>query len=190
MGTITSYETAKGRRDRVRYYKPNRSETQKRGFTTMREAQLYLSMVTVSKSKGEHIDPTASRVPVRMFADSWLKSKQPPMSKPSYYVALSGLGRTMLIPSGEIGRSGLSAALEFRIGYPSSRPRNRVPSWFALSESSLASSTSPSTTAASRIIRPATSATFLETDPASAGSISRTITWRRWLRAQRIRRSS
>lgn len=54
----------------------------------MRDAQLYLSSVTVSKSKGEYIDPAASRVPVRMFADSWLRSKQPPMSKPSYYMTL------------------------------------------------------------------------------------------------------
>ena len=61
MGTITAYETAKGRRYRVRYRKPDRTETQKRGFTTMREAKLYLSMVTVSKSKGEYIDPVAPR---------------------------------------------------------------------------------------------------------------------------------
>ena len=81
MGTITPYETANGRRYRVRYRKPDRTETQKRGFTTMREAKLYLSMVTVSKSKGEYIDPVASRVPVRMFADSWLRSKQPPLSE-------------------------------------------------------------------------------------------------------------
>ncbi|WP_243728497.1 hypothetical protein [Microbacterium sp. BK668] len=53
MGTITPYETASGRRYRVRYRKPDRTEGQKRGFTTMREAKLYLSMVTVSKSKGE-----------------------------------------------------------------------------------------------------------------------------------------
>ncbi|WP_313895417.1 hypothetical protein [Microbacterium lacticum] len=88
MGTITPYETVKGRRYRVRYRKPDHTEAEKRGFTTMGEAQLYLSMVTVSKSKGEYIDPKASRVPVRMFADSWLRSKQPPMSKPSYYMTL------------------------------------------------------------------------------------------------------
>lgn len=72
----------------MRYRKPDRTETQKLGFTTMREAKLYLSMVTVSKSKGEYIDPVASRVPVRMFADRWLRSKQPPTSKPSYYLTL------------------------------------------------------------------------------------------------------
>lgn len=51
MGTITSYETVNGRRYRVRYRKPDRSEAQKRGFTTMRDAELYLSLVTVSMSK-------------------------------------------------------------------------------------------------------------------------------------------
>lgn len=84
MGYITPYETAEGRR----YRKPDRTEAERRGFTTMREAKLYLSMVMVSKSKGEYIDPSSSRVPIRMFADSWLKLKQPPMSKPSYHARL------------------------------------------------------------------------------------------------------
>jgi hypothetical protein len=63
MGTIAPYETMKGHRYRVRYRRPDRTEAEKRGFTTMREAKLYLSMVTVSKSKGEYIDPASSRVP-------------------------------------------------------------------------------------------------------------------------------
>ena len=54
MGSIASYETTKGRRYRVRYRKPDRTQAEKRGFTTMREAKLYLAMVTVSKSKGEY----------------------------------------------------------------------------------------------------------------------------------------
>jgi hypothetical protein len=98
MGTITPHETANRPRYRVRYRKPDRIETQKRGFTTMREAELYLSMVTVSKSKGEYIDPVASRVPVRMFADSWLRSKQPPMSKPSYYMTLEPAWKIPVAP--------------------------------------------------------------------------------------------
>ena len=64
MGSIAPYETTKGRRYRVRYRKPDRTQAEKRGFTTMREAKFYLSMVTMSKSTGEYIDPTASRVPV------------------------------------------------------------------------------------------------------------------------------
>ncbi len=98
MGSISPYESAKGRRYRVRYRKPDRTEAEKRGFTTIREAQLYLSMVTVSKAKGEYIDPAASRVPVRMFADSWLRSKQPPMTKPSYYMTLERAWKNHVAP--------------------------------------------------------------------------------------------
>lgn len=99
MGYITPYETAKGRRCRVRYRKPDRTQAEKRSFTTMREAKLYLSMVTVSKSKGEYIDPSSSRVPVRMFADRWLRSKQPPMSKPSYYMTLERAWKNHVAPA-------------------------------------------------------------------------------------------
>ena len=98
MGSIRPYETVKGRRYRVRYRKPDRTEAEKCGFTTMRKAHLYLSMVTVSKSKGVHIDPSSSRVPVRMFADSWLRSKQPPMSKPSYYMTLERAWKNHVAP--------------------------------------------------------------------------------------------
>ncbi|EPD85150.1 hypothetical protein HMPREF1529_01765 [Microbacterium sp. oral taxon 186 str. F0373] len=82
----------------MRYRKPDHTEAEKRCFTTIREAQLYLSMVTVSKSKGEYIAPTSSRVPVRMFADSWLRSKQPPMSKPSYYMTLERAWKNHVAP--------------------------------------------------------------------------------------------
>ncbi len=98
MGSIDPYETTKGRRYRVRYRKRDRMQAEKRGFTTMREAKLYLSMVTVSKAKGEYIDPVASRVPVRMFSDSWLRSKQPPMSKPSYYATLEQAWKNHVAP--------------------------------------------------------------------------------------------
>lgn len=40
MGSITPYESAKGRHYRVRYCKPDRTEAEKRGFTTIREAKL------------------------------------------------------------------------------------------------------------------------------------------------------
>ncbi|MEV8272288.1 hypothetical protein [Microbacterium sp. NPDC077184] len=150
MGYITPYETAKGRRYRVRYRKPDHTETQKRGFTTMREVQLYLSMVTVSKSKGEYIDPSSSRVPVRMFADSWLRSKQPPMSKPSYYTTLGQSWRNHVAPmwaDREIWSIRRSGDPKSRIGYRSSRRGSRVRSFFALSVSLPASSMSPSTIA-------------------------------------------
>ena len=158
MDTVTPYESAKSRRYRVRYRKPDHTEAEKRGFTTTREAQLYLSMVTVSKSKGEYIDPTSSSVPVRMFADSWLRSKQPPMSKPSYCVTLERAWKNHVAPVGEIGRSTRSDAPKSRTGCPTSRRASRAPSSSVRSALSPASSTSRSTIVASRAIRPATSA--------------------------------
>jgi hypothetical protein len=190
MGSITPYESAKGRRYRVRYRKPDRTEAEKRGFTTMREAKLYLSMVTVSKSKGEYIDPSSSRVPVRMFADSWLRSKQPPMSKPSYYKHSSGRGRTTSRRSGPTGRSRRSAARKFRIEFPTLRRRSRARWSFEHWESSPASSTSPLTIALSRAIQPGTCAASLAAGRASVRSTSRTTRSRRWRRARRIRRLS
>lgn len=73
MGTIASCETAKRRRYRVRYRKPDHTEAEERGFTTMGKAKLHLSMVMVAKAKGEYLDTHASRAPVS--ADSWLRSK-------------------------------------------------------------------------------------------------------------------
>lgn len=100
MGSVTPYESAKGRRYRVRYRKPDHTEAEKRGFTTIREAELNLSMVTVSKSKDEYIDPTSSRVPVRIFADSRLRSKQPLMSRPSYYMTRERAWKNHVASSG------------------------------------------------------------------------------------------
>lgn len=98
MGSVRPYEMAKGRRCPVRYRRPDHTEGEKRGFTTIREAQVYLSTVTMSKATGEYIDPAASRVPLRMFADSWLRSKQPPMTKPTYYATLEQAWRSHVAP--------------------------------------------------------------------------------------------
>ena len=61
MGSITSYETSAGRRYRVRYRKPDRSQTDKRGFRTKRDAELYLAASEVRKATGEFIDAAAAR---------------------------------------------------------------------------------------------------------------------------------
>ena len=49
MPSVTPYETAAGKRYRVRYRKPDRSQTDKRGFKTKREAELFLASVEVAK---------------------------------------------------------------------------------------------------------------------------------------------
>ena len=88
VGSIGAYETAKGRRYRVRYQKPDRTPTEKRGFATKREAELFLSSVTVAKMTGTYIDPALSKVRIGDLAEGWLESKRPPMLKPASFQPL------------------------------------------------------------------------------------------------------
>ena len=190
MGSITPYESAKGRRYRVRYRKPDRTEAEKRGFTTMREAKLYLSMVTVSKSKGEYIDPSTSRVPVRMFADSWLRSKQPPMSKPSYYMTLERAWKNHVEPvwaDREISSIRRSEVQDWVSDLATQKSRTVVLRALgvlagildvAIDDRRLGSNPA-------RRVR-----TFLGTGLASVASTSLMTRSRRWRRARRIRPSS
>jgi integrase len=83
-GSITAYATAQGKRYRVRYRKPDRSQTDKRGFKTKREAELFLASVTVSKATGDYIDPIHSRVTIGMLAQTWLAGKRT-VTKPSTF---------------------------------------------------------------------------------------------------------
>lgn len=82
-GTITPYATAAGKRYRVRYRKPDKSQTDKRGFRTKKEAELFLASVTVSKATGDYIDPALGRITVEHLAERWLAGKK--VLKPSAY---------------------------------------------------------------------------------------------------------
>lgn len=88
MGFVTAYESAKGRRYRARYAKPDGTATEKRGFLTKREADLFLASVTVAKAVGNYIDPALSKVRIGDLAAAWLESKQPPMLRPASFQPL------------------------------------------------------------------------------------------------------
>jgi integrase len=75
MGSVTPYETAAGKRYRVRYRKPNRAQTDKRGFRTKREAELFLASVELDKSRGVYLDPSKSRVTVADWLTAWLATR-------------------------------------------------------------------------------------------------------------------
>ncbi|WP_394770468.1 tyrosine-type recombinase/integrase [Lacisediminihabitans sp.] len=75
MGSITSYDTSSGKRYRVRYRKPDRSQTDKRGFRTKHDAELYLASVEVSKARGEYVDAAAARATVGELGATWLRSQ-------------------------------------------------------------------------------------------------------------------
>lgn len=95
-GTITPYATAKGKRYRVRYRKPDRSQTDKRGFKTKREAELYLASITVSKAQGLYVDPNAGGVTIAQLGPKWLEKKS--TLKPSAYRPLALSWRVYVEP--------------------------------------------------------------------------------------------
>lgn len=72
MATIESYETAAGKRYRVRYRKPDHSQTTKRGFRTKREAEVFLAVVETKKADGTYIDPSSARVTIQQLGEAWL----------------------------------------------------------------------------------------------------------------------
>lgn len=97
MATIEPYDTSKGRRYRVRYRKPDRTQTDKRGFKTKRDAELFLASVEVSKARGEFIDATASKALIGGLGAEWL-SRQTHL-KPSSFRPVESAWRIHVLPA-------------------------------------------------------------------------------------------
>lgn len=74
-GSITPYDTASGRRYRVRYRTPERRQTDKRGFKTKRDAELFLASVEVSKARGEFVRPEDARETIGSLGPTWLANQ-------------------------------------------------------------------------------------------------------------------
>ncbi len=96
-GSITPYDTAQGRRYRVRYRKPDKSQTDKRGFKTKREAELFLASVTVAKAAGGYVDPAEGRKQVAVFAEQWRTGRLAAL-KPSSRAAMDTSWRVHVAP--------------------------------------------------------------------------------------------
>ncbi|MES2093151.1 MAG: Arm DNA-binding domain-containing protein [Actinomycetota bacterium] len=90
MATVEAYETVAGKRYRVRYRKPDRSQTTKRGFRTKREAELYLAGVELGKASGTYIDPSSARVTVGELSSQ--QGEVPCSGAPSPRSAVVGTG--------------------------------------------------------------------------------------------------
>jgi hypothetical protein len=75
MGSAAAYETNAGKRYRVIYRKPDHIQTQKRGFRTKRDAELFLAKVEIDKSRGAYVDPAKSRVLLGEWLDVWMASR-------------------------------------------------------------------------------------------------------------------
>ncbi|HEX4402730.1 MAG TPA: tyrosine-type recombinase/integrase [Galbitalea sp.] len=107
MGSITPYETSSGRRYRVRYRKPDRSQTDKRGFRTKREAELFLASVEVAKATGRYIDPTRARITVADWMQTYISTRAD--LRRSTLERMEGVSRLHIIPAlGQIPLSELT----------------------------------------------------------------------------------
>ncbi|CAH0274625.1 Putative prophage phiRv2 integrase [Arthrobacter sp. Bi83] len=97
MATIEPYHTTAGRRYQVRYRKPDRTQTKKRGFRTKRDAELFLASVEVSKARGEFIDAMAAKALIGPLGAAWL-ARQTHL-KPSAYRPLESAWRIHVLPA-------------------------------------------------------------------------------------------
>jgi integrase len=97
MATISSYQTADGKRYRVRYRTPERGQTDKRGFKTKRDAELFAANMEVTKARGEYIAPSLGRLTVGELGPAWLDRKRGYM-KPSGYLSYENAWRCYVEP--------------------------------------------------------------------------------------------
>ena len=99
MANITRYQTSKGEtRWRVRYRKPDGSQTDKRGFARKIDAERWAAEhVTIAKARGAFIDPQAGRVTVGSLWAEWIAAKKT-RCKASYTTTLEGEWRHRVGP--------------------------------------------------------------------------------------------
>lgn len=96
MASVHPYETAGGKRYRVRFRTPDHKESQKRGFKTKRDADLYLASVEVSKARGEFVDATAAKATIGGIGGDWLATQT--HLKPSSYRPVESAWRVHVEP--------------------------------------------------------------------------------------------
>lgn len=83
MASVKAYDTAKGKRYRVRYRKPDGKTTDKRGFATKKAAEAWANNVEVDKMKGRYVSPTDGQVTIGELGPDWL-ARQTHMKQSSY----------------------------------------------------------------------------------------------------------
>lgn len=99
MANVTKYSTKGGVRYRVRYRKPDGSQTDKRGFRRRIDAERWAAEhVTMAKAQGAFVDPQAGRITVGTLSEAWLVAKRI-SSKASHYRVLADAYRTWVEPT-------------------------------------------------------------------------------------------
>ena len=79
MANVTRYKTSKGEnRYRVRYRKPDGTQTDKRGFRRKIDAENWAAEhVTIAKATNSYVDPEDGKRRVGDLYEQWLKEKWP-----------------------------------------------------------------------------------------------------------------
>ncbi|WAC54979.1 tyrosine-type recombinase/integrase [Gordonia sp. SL306] len=72
MASIKKYSTAAGDRYRVRYRKPDGTQTDRRGFATKKAAEVWAADNTVSLNAGTWVDPRHGKTTVGELGEEWL----------------------------------------------------------------------------------------------------------------------
>jgi hypothetical protein len=77
MANVTRYKTTKGEtRYRVRYRKPDGTQTDKRGFRRKIDAENWAAEhVTIAKATNSYVDPEDGKRRVGDLYEQWLKEK-------------------------------------------------------------------------------------------------------------------
>ena len=98
MATIGKYQTAGGATlFRVRFRTPEGRQTDRRGFPTKREAQLFAATVEVSKMTGSYVSPSSARRTVGELGPAWLHRQRGHM-KPSGFRSYESVWRVHVEP--------------------------------------------------------------------------------------------
>lgn len=78
MANVTRYKTSRGEtRYRVRYRKPDGTQTDKRGFKRKSDAENWAAEhVTLAKATGSYVDPQAGKATVESLWPAWVAAKR------------------------------------------------------------------------------------------------------------------
>jgi integrase len=80
MATTERYITKGGTLWRVRYRKPDGSQTSKRGFATKKQAEAFGNTVETAKQRNEYVAPSDGRVTVGELGPGWLRRRRAHMA--------------------------------------------------------------------------------------------------------------
>jgi integrase len=96
MGSIESYESAAGKRYRVRYRDPDRKSREKGGFLRKKDAESYLADIVVATNRGEYVDPSSAKATIGDLGDIWVSNQT--HLKPSSFKNIESAWRVHIKP--------------------------------------------------------------------------------------------